>query len=40
VVNSFIANRLDVAAVVKQQFELDAKRVGGVRLLPGALHGD
>ena len=35
VVNYFIANRLDVAAGVKQQLELDAKRVAGVRLLPG-----
>ena len=35
VVDYFIANRLDVAAGVKQQLEMDAKRVGGVRLLPG-----
>ena len=35
VVDNFIANRLDVAAGVKQQLEMDAKRVGGVRLLPG-----
>jgi polar amino acid transport system substrate-binding protein len=35
VVNHFMANRLEVAAAVKQQLELDAKRVAGVRLLPG-----
>jgi polar amino acid transport system substrate-binding protein len=35
VVNHFLAHRLDVAAGVKQQLELDAKRVPGVRLLPG-----
>jgi polar amino acid transport system substrate-binding protein len=35
VVDYFLANRLDVAAGVKQQLEMDAKRVGGVRLLPG-----
>ena len=35
VVDHFIANRLEVAAGVKQQLELDAKRVAGVRLLPG-----
>ncbi len=35
VVDYFIANRLDVAAGVKQQLELDAKRVAGLRLLPG-----
>lgn len=35
VVNHFMANRLEVAAAVKQQLELDAKRVGGLRLLPG-----
>ena len=35
VVGYFLANRLDAAAGVKQQLEADAKRVGGVRLLPG-----
>jgi polar amino acid transport system substrate-binding protein len=35
VVDYFIANRLDVAAGVKQQLEMDAQRVGGLRLLPG-----
>jgi polar amino acid transport system substrate-binding protein len=35
VVDYFIANRLEVAAGVKQQLELDAKRVPGLRLLPG-----
>ncbi|MBJ2156273.1 ABC transporter substrate-binding protein [Variovorax sp. IB41] len=35
VTNQFLAQNLDVAAGVKQQLEADAKRVGGVRLLPG-----
>ncbi|NML48338.1 ABC transporter substrate-binding protein [Ramlibacter sp. G-1-2-2] len=35
VVDGFLAQNLDVAAGVKQQLEMDAKRVGGVRLLPG-----
>jgi polar amino acid transport system substrate-binding protein len=35
VVDFFIAQNLEVAAGVKQQLEADAKRVGGVRLLPG-----
>jgi len=35
VTNTFLAQNLDVAAGVKQQLEADAKRVGGVRLLPG-----
>jgi polar amino acid transport system substrate-binding protein len=35
VTNMFLAQNLDVAAGVKQQLEADAKRVGGVRLLPG-----
>jgi polar amino acid transport system substrate-binding protein len=35
VVDYFLANKLDVAAGVKQQLELDAKRVPGLRLLPG-----
>lgn len=35
VVDEFLAQGLDVAAGVKQQLEADAKRVGGVRLLPG-----
>lgn len=35
VVDYFLAHGLDVAAGVKQQLEMDAKRVGNVRLLPG-----
>lgn len=35
VVDYFVANKLDVAAGVKQQLELDAKRLPGLRLLPG-----
>lgn len=35
VVDYFLANKLDVAAGVKQQLEMDAKRIGGLRLLPG-----
>jgi len=35
VTNLFLAQKLEVAAGVKQQLEADAKRVGGVRLLPG-----
>lgn len=35
VVDGFLAQNLDVAAGVKQQLEADARRVGGVRLLPG-----
>ena len=35
VTDVFLAQNLDVAAGVKQQLEADAKRVGGVRLLPG-----
>lgn len=35
VVDFFLGENLDVAAGVKQQLEMDAKRVGGVRLLPG-----
>jgi polar amino acid transport system substrate-binding protein len=35
VVDFFIANKLDVAAGVKQQLEADAKRVPGMRLLDG-----
>jgi polar amino acid transport system substrate-binding protein len=31
----FLEQKLDVAAGVRQQLEADAKRVGGVRLLPG-----
>lgn len=34
VVDHFLANKLDVAAGVKQQLEMDAKRLGGLRLLP------
>jgi polar amino acid transport system substrate-binding protein len=35
VTDLFIAQKLDVAAGVKQQLEADSRRVGGVRLLPG-----
>ena len=35
VVDTFVAQRLDVAAGVKQQLEADAKRFPGHRLLPG-----
>ena len=35
VVDTFIAQNLDVAAGVKQQLEVDAKRIPGLRLLPG-----
>lgn len=35
VTDMFLAQNLEVAAGVKQQLEADAKRVGGVRLLPG-----
>jgi len=35
VTDLFLARRLDVAAGVRQQLEADARRVGGVRLLPG-----
>jgi polar amino acid transport system substrate-binding protein len=35
VVDVFVAQNLDVAAGVKQQLEFDARRIGGVRLLPG-----
>ena len=35
VVDMFLAQNADVAAGVKQQLEMDARRVGGVRLLPG-----
>jgi polar amino acid transport system substrate-binding protein len=35
VVDFFVAQQLDVAAGVKQQLEADAKRIGGLRLLPG-----
>lgn len=35
VVDYFLAHRLDVAAGVKQQLEMDAKRLGNLRLLPG-----
>jgi polar amino acid transport system substrate-binding protein len=34
VTDFFLAQKLDVAAGVKQQLEADAQRVGGVRLLP------
>jgi polar amino acid transport system substrate-binding protein len=35
VVETFVAQRADVAAGVKQQLEADARRIGGVRLLDG-----
>jgi polar amino acid transport system substrate-binding protein len=35
VVDEFLRNNLDVAAGVRQQLGADARRVGGVRLLPG-----
>ncbi|HVE53152.1 MAG TPA: ABC transporter substrate-binding protein [Ramlibacter sp.] len=35
VVDAFLAQNLDVAAGVRQQLEMDARRLGGVRLLPG-----
>ena len=35
VVDTFLANGNDVAAGVKQQLEADAKRIPGLRLLPG-----
>ncbi len=35
VVDLFLEQNLEVAAGVKQQLEADARRVGGVRLLPG-----
>ena len=35
VTDFFLAQNLDVAAGVRQQLEADARRVGGVRLLPG-----
>jgi polar amino acid transport system substrate-binding protein len=35
VVDFFVAQKLEVAAGVKQQLEADAKRVPGVRILPG-----
>lgn len=35
VTDMFLDQKLDVAAGVKQQLEADARRVGGVRLLPG-----
>ena len=35
VVDYFVAHNLDVAAGVKQQLEMDAMRLGNLRLLPG-----
>ncbi|MDB5838453.1 MAG: amino acid transporter substrate-binding protein family [Herminiimonas sp.] len=35
VVDTFVEQKLEVAAGVRQQLEADAKRVSGVRLLPG-----
>lgn len=35
VTDVFLAQKLDVAAGVKQQLQADARRTGGVRLLPG-----
>jgi polar amino acid transport system substrate-binding protein len=36
VVDMFVAEKYDVAAGVKQQLELDAKRLPDLRLLPGS----
>lgn len=35
VIDTFLSENLDVAAGVRQQLEMDARRVGGVRMLPG-----
>jgi polar amino acid transport system substrate-binding protein len=35
VVDTFLAERADVAAGVKQQLQADSRRLGGLRLLPG-----
>lgn len=35
VVDSFVENKYEVAAGVRQQLEADAKRLGGLRVLPG-----
>lgn len=35
VVDTFVEQQADVAAGVKQQLEADARRIGGLRLLPG-----
>lgn len=35
VVDFFLTEKADVAANVKQQLEMDVKRIGGLRLLPG-----
>lgn len=35
VVDTFISQQCEVAAGVKQQLEADARRIGGLRLLPG-----
>ena len=35
VVDTFMSQKLDVAAGVKQQLQADAQRLGGLRLLPG-----
>jgi polar amino acid transport system substrate-binding protein len=35
VVEEFLRQNLDVAAGVRQQLEMDAARLGGVRVLPG-----
>lgn len=35
VVDTFVEHRADVAAGVRQQLEADARRLGGLRLLPG-----
>ena len=35
VVDTFVEQRAEVAAGVKQQLEADARRIGGLRLLPG-----
>jgi polar amino acid transport system substrate-binding protein len=35
VVDTFVEQRADVATGVRQQLEADARRIGGLRLLPG-----
>ena len=40
VMDLWSGGKLDAVAGVKPQLEADAKRVGGLRLLPRAVHGD
>ena len=40
VMDLWISGKLDAVAGVKLQLETDAARVGGLRLLPRAVHGD